>query len=41
MLCDDLEGWNGVGRRGAQDGGDIGIHTVDSRCCRAETITTS
>ena len=31
MLCDDLEGWDGVGGREAQKGGDICIHTVDSR----------
>ena len=28
MLCDDLEGWDGVGRE-AQDGGDICIRIAD------------
>ena len=32
MLCDNLEGWDGVeGGREVQEGGDICILTVDSR----------
>ena len=32
MLCDNLEGWDGVeGRREVQEGGDICILMVDSR----------
>ena len=40
MLCDDLEGWDGGGREGGHEGGDIGIHAADSLGCTAETITT-
>ena len=40
MLCDDLEGWDGVGFREAQEGGDVFILLADSRCCIAETNTT-
>ena len=37
VLCDDLEGWDGGSAgRGAQEGGDIGIHTADSLRCTAE-----
>ena len=31
MLCDDLEGWNGVEGWEAQKGGDICIHIADWR----------
>ena len=30
MLCDDLEGWDGVGRGEAQQGGDVCLHIADS-----------
>ena len=41
MLCDNLEGWDGVGGGGkGQEGGDICIFTADSCCCMAETNTT-
>ena len=41
MLCDDLEGWDGGwGGKEVQEGGDICILTVDSRCCMTETNTT-
>ena len=31
MLCDDLEGWGGMGGgREGQEGGDICIHMADS-----------
>ena len=40
MLCDDLEGWDGVGGgRALQEGGDIGTLTTDSCCCMAEANT--
>ena len=35
MLCDNLEGWDGVGRE-AQKGGDICILMTDSCCCTVE-----
>ena len=39
MLCDNLEGWGGVGfRRKVQEGGDICIPVADSHCM-AETNT--
>ena len=38
QLCGDLEGWGG---REAQEGGDIGTPTADSRCCTSETNTIS
>ena len=39
MLCDNLDGWDGVGGgREVQEGGDICIPVVDS-CCTAETNT--
>ena len=42
MLCDDLEGWDGVGSgREVQEGGDICIFLADSCCSMAETNTTS
>ena len=38
MLCDDLDGWDGVGAgREVQEGGDIGVHIADSLHCTAET----
>ena len=41
MLCDNLEGWDGVGGgREVQEGGDISILMADSHCCTAETNTT-
>ena len=40
MLCVDLEGWDGGGEWGAQEGGDICIHIADSLCCTAETNIT-
>ena len=40
MLCDGLEGWDGVGGRELQEGRDICIHIADSLHCTAETNTT-
>ena len=41
VLCDNLEGWDGVGiGREVQEGGDICILTNDSCSCMAETNTT-
>lgn len=41
VLCDDLEGWDGVGAgKQTQDGGDICIHGADSLSCMAATNTT-
>ena len=40
MLCDDLEGGDGVGGgREVQEGGDICILMSDSHYCKAETNT--
>ena len=40
VLCDNLEGWDGVrGGRGGQEGGDIYILMDDSWWCMAETNT--
>ena len=40
MLCDNLEGWDGVGGgREVQEGGDISVPMADS-CCIAESNTT-
>ena len=40
VLCDNLEGWDGVGgRREAQQGGDICKLMADSHCCMGETNT--
>ena len=34
VLCDDLEGWDGVCVcEGGSEGGDIYIHIADSCCC--------
>ena len=41
MLCDNLEGWDGVGDgREGQEEGDICIPVADSCWCMAETNTT-
>ena len=40
VLCDDLDGWDGGGRREVQEGEDICIHIADSLRCTAETNTT-
>ena len=41
MLCNNPEGWDGVGsEREAQEGGDVCILTAESPCCMAETSTT-
>ena len=40
MLCDDLEGWDGAGKREAEEQGNICIIMADSPCCKAETNTT-
>ena len=39
MLCNDLDGWDGVGKE-VQEGGDICIHIADSLRCTAESKTT-
>ena len=40
MLCDNLEGWDGVGGGGkGQEGGDICIAMADSWWCMVETNT--
>ena len=40
MLCDNLEGWDGVGgEREAQEGGHICIPMADSCCYMEETNT--
>ena len=41
MLCDDIEGWDGVeGGMEVQEGGDLTILMADSCCCMAKTNTT-
>ena len=43
MLCDDLDGQDGVGAgewRESQEGGNICILRADSCCCIAEINTT-
>ena len=41
VLCDNLEGWDGMGgRREVQEGGDICIPMAGSCWCMAETNTT-
>ena len=44
MLCDDLEGWGGVGGgKEVQEGGDVCVGMcvcMYSYCCMAETNTT-
>ena len=41
MLCDNLEGWDGVGgEREVQEGGDICILMTASHCCTPETNIT-
>ena len=40
MLCDNLEGWDGLGGgREVQEKKGIDIPMVDSRCCKTETNT--
>ena len=39
MLCDDVDGRDGRGRREAQEEGDPCRHTADSLPCTAETTT--
>ena len=40
MLCNDMEGWDGVaGGREVQEGRDVCIHMADSCCCMTETRT--
>ena len=40
VLCDNLEGWDGVGGgREVQEGGDICILKADSCCCMAGANT--
>ena len=41
MLCDNLEGWDGVGGgRKVQEGGDMCILMTDSHCYMSEINTT-
>lgn len=40
VLCDDLVGWDGGDKIGAQEGADIGTLTAESHCCTAETNNT-
>ena len=41
VLCDDLDGWDGVGDgQAGQKSGDVCIHQADSLSCIAETSTT-
>ena len=40
-LCDNLQGWDGVGgEREVQEGGDMCFHIADSCLCMAETDPT-
>ena len=40
MLCDNPEGWDGVGSGSeVQEGGGICLLLADSQCCWAETNT--
>ena len=40
MLCDSLEGWDGVGSgREVQDAGDICTPMTDLHCCMTEMKT--
>ena len=40
MLCDNLEGWDGVGNeRKVQEEEDICVRMADSHCCMVETNT--
>ena len=42
VLCDNLEGWNGVGGgREAPKGGGVCVFMADSHCRIAETNTAS
>ena len=38
MLCDNSEGWDGVGGE-IQEGGNICVHVADSHFCMAEANT--
>ena len=41
MLCNNVEGWDGVREwEEVQGGGDICIPMADSSCCMAEANTT-
>ena len=40
VVCDDLEGWEGVSGRELQEGGDACLHKADSCHCTAEANTT-
>ena len=40
VLCDNLDGWDGMEGGTEDGGGDICIPTVDSCRCMAETNTT-
>lgn len=37
MLCDDLEGWEGVNGRELREGGDVCLHIADPHGWTAET----
>ena len=40
MLCDNLEGWDGLGNgKEVQQGGNTCVLTADSCCCMAEANT--
>ena len=40
MLCDNLEGWDGLGAgKEVQERGDVCIPMADSCCCMAEANT--
>lgn len=40
MICDDLQGLDGVDSREAYEGGVICIHVSESHCCVAAANTT-
>ena len=41
VLCDNLDGWDGIGGgREFQEGEDMYIPMIDSCCCMAESNTT-
>ena len=39
LLCDDLNRWDGVGGREAQEEGDVCMHMIDPPHCTAESNT--
>lgn len=39
VVCDDLEGWEGVSGRELQEGGDVRSHIADPHGWTAETNT--